>query len=118
MKKILLIKKTAAYLFLAAYLAFFITNISHYHTYSLLNAHSIENQKPHDKATQHFLTNDSSFCLVNYFSHSILDFKFSSKNIKIFFSKPEKLVLNTKNELPQNFLLANNLYRAPPLVFS
>lgn len=118
MKKILLIKKTAAYLFLAAYLAFFITNISHYHTYSLLNAHSIENQKPHDKAAQHFLTNDFTFCLINYFSNSILDLKFSSKNIKIFFSEPEKLFFKTKKELPQNSQLISILYRAPPLVFS
>jgi hypothetical protein len=118
MKALLLNRKTAACLFLAAYIAFFLTSVTHYHSYSLFNNPGIVNQKSQNEAAHHFLTNDHSFCLVSHFSNSILDLKFTSKNIKIFFAEPEKLIHSTKKELPQNSLLACILYRAPPLVFS
>lgn len=117
MKVLLLHKKIIAYLFLSAYLAFFVTNVVHYHAYSLLSASSVASENTRSHAVKHFIA-DGSICLVSYFSNSILDLRFTSKNIKIFFAEPEKLILNTKKELPKNSLLASILYRAPPLVFS
>lgn len=113
----LLSNKTSAAFFLGAYIAFFVTSVTHYHHYSLFNELALSN-KHLEKSAQHFITNDFSFCLVSHFSNSILDLKFSSKNIKIFFAEPDQLVLNTKTELPQNSLTDCILYRAPPIEFS
>ena len=117
MKIFSLNRQTAAYLFLAAYLSFVATSVIHYHTYSLFNTPSIAKNAANNHAATHFIT-DGTVCLISHFSNSILDLRFTSTNIKLFFAEPEKLILNTKKELPKNSLLASILYRAPPVVFS
>lgn len=110
-------KNRITYLFLCAYLSFALGNALHYHKYSLPSEHSLNKYGSPNFALNHFLA-DSLICTITFFSNTLLDIKFSSKDL-IF----HKLVivdskLTSEIILPQNSLFKNNTLRAPPIVFS
>lgn len=110
-------KNRITYLFLCAYLSFALANALHFHKYSLLSEYSFDKYGSQNFALNHFLA-DSLICTITFFSNTLLDIKFSSKDL-IF----RKLVivdskLTSEFILPQNSLFKSNTLRAPPIVFS
>lgn len=110
-------RNIVTYLFLCAYLSFTLGNALHFHKYSLLSEHCFDKYGSKNFALNHFLP-DSSICTIIFFSSTILDIKFSSKDL-IFF-KIDKIDFKPTTEivLPNSSLFKSNTLRSPPVVFS
>lgn len=110
-------KKIIANLFLAAYLAFAITNAVHFHAYSLFPESSFNNTIGSKSPGSHYFTDGNSLCVIHQFSSSILDLKFSSDDLSAVTAVSGKSELLFNDKLTSFFLLSKNSPRAPP-VFS
>lgn len=110
-------KNRITYLCLCAYLSFALGNALHFHKYSLLSEYSFDKYGSPDFALDHFLA-DSGICAITFFSNTLLDIKFSSKDLIFFklFIVDSKLI--SEIILPQSSLFKSNTFRAPPIVFS
>lgn len=110
-------KKIIANIFLAAYLAFAITNAVHFHSYSLFPESSINKSSTAKSEGSHYFIGGSSLCVIHQFSSSILDLKFSSDDLSQVIKVTEQANLLISDRLTSYFYLSKNSPRAPP-VFS
>jgi len=108
-------KKIFASVFLAAYLAFAVTNAVHFHSYSLFPESSINNPSTAKTDGSHYFIGGSSLCVIHQFSSSILDLKFSSDDLSQVLKVTEQANLLVSDRLTSYFYLSKNSPRAPPL---
>ena len=107
-------KRRISSLFLCAYLAFVITNATHFHAYSLFKDISINEHSNSNSVSSHFLAGSFAFCAIHYFTGTILDLKFSSNNFSPFLNEKEELNLVLSDRFPSKFFFTKNSSRAPP----
>lgn len=110
-------KKIFSTVFLAAYLSLVITNVIHFHSYSIYAGSSVaESSKPKSPGS-HYLVDGSSICFIQLFSNTVLDLKYSSIGLSAISDSKGELNLLLSDKLPPYFYYLKNSPRAPP-VFS
>jgi len=115
MKNSIKYKRRISTFFLYAYLSFAVLSAFHFHSYSLLNEPQYDVNSRSSSSISHFLDAKNQICAINHFTSTILDYKFSSKDISPCLNNREELRPEFCNKFPSKFFRAKNSPRAPPL---
>ena len=117
MKKIYKQRVKISSVFLAVYISFILISALHYHHYDLLKVSSFETQQNQNSAlVLDFLSDGIGICAINHFSHSIINFSFSSNEIIFLLPKFGPVSFNINSPIYHSILLNNLSPRASPIL--
>jgi hypothetical protein len=117
MKKIYRQRVKISTVFFAVYISFILISTLHFHRYDLNKVSNFENRQTENSAlVLDFLSDGIGICAVNHFSHSILNFNFSSNELNFSLPKFENPSFNVNSFLYHLTLLDNLSPRASPLL--
>jgi len=107
-------RKAVSLFFLCSYFSFLLIGTLHYHHYNFSTESSYQKGTGNSLIANDLVSGGSGLCIINHFSHSILNYHFSSEGLFGFFPKYNQNISCLNTSYSDQEIYSQISPRAPP----